>query len=359
MKTGQKLKIVLYIAAAITAGIILLLFSPLSAAPPDIMWYYTLIAVFCLLLFAAAMINQLRKRWQVKYKSYLDQNNSLKKKLLRPTMQELREAFAACCARPRYILCGGLLLLVFYINYLLVFVPGGIAGLPGLLFDYNAAGRIEKSNIWLAVTCLCVLFLSGVILRQNYYIRLNGKLANRQNLIINAHSNIALANMDVLFTDINKMFLSASKLEYILNAKPVAGLRQLRNQALLNLRVHIKLNNDYSVTEFYIRQLSLFVEDMVIECDNYQNKFYQVFAEDNEFVLNFYIRFAETNPDLLMAKLADSPSIKIYYNFVVKNSFSVITDLYGSAVYEQVEEQSADSLQYITRDARGNQYFYI
>ncbi|MCL2496630.1 MAG: hypothetical protein FWF04_04360, partial [Clostridiales bacterium] len=291
--------------------------------------------------------------------SYFDQKSGLKRKPVPPRAQDIREAFRGYLRVPRYMIGGLILLIVLAINHAAVFYPGSLSGLPLLFFDYDSAGNIIKSNVWLAVSSLSILFLGLVIIYQNIHIKANNRLANRQNLIINAHSNITLGNLRAAFVDIEKTFLSLNKLEYILSAKTPESIKLPGGQVLLHLRINIHLNNDYAVSEFYIRHLSILVYDVALECANYQTEFHQVFTVDNEFILSFYVKFSDADQLKLAQKFAAKSHFIIYYNFIIKNSFGVITDMFGSALYEKSPEQYREIMNYTVHGAKANQYFYM
>jgi|GEM_PF-2950775 len=367
MNHEKQLQALLSACTVFAAVIILFKYSLLAQEPPEIIRnyafnitrYYVTVAIFFMSLFANLLLRRLKINRPARYTSYFDQKSALKKKPIPPSAKEIWEAFAGCCTTPKYIICGLALFIILAANHASIFFPGFLSRLPQLLFDYDNYGNIAKNNIWLAVSAFSILLLGFVIINQNHHIRANNRLVNRQNLIINAHSNIAIGKLRATFMNIDRTFLSLNKLEYILNAKTPNSLKLSGGQILLHLRIDIKLNNDYSVTEFYIRHLSILMDDVALECANYQTKFHQIFTVDNEFILSFYVKFTDADEKKLEQKFNDKANFLIYYNFIVKNSFGVITDMFGSAVYKKSPEQNTESFDYITDGAKANQYFYI
>ncbi|MCL1905986.1 MAG: hypothetical protein FWG06_03140, partial [Clostridiales bacterium] len=219
-------------------------------------------------------------------------------------------------------------------------------------------GRFSRENILLTACLVCVLALAAAVLRQTEEIKRNNKAYSLQNLIINGHSHVALGEMQIRFDDGEQMFLSINKLEFVLQAKGIQALYQPQSQALLQISLALKLGSDIPVTEYYIKRLSLFAADTVIECENPQKKFYPLYAVNGTFALNFYTCCKDVAAEKLTGKFFAAAGLRLYYSFVIKNSAGVITELYGTALYEKASYDRGN-LHYTLQETKDNQYYYM
>jgi hypothetical protein len=344
------------IGITVTIALILLMSAPWGNAPP-VAPYYATVAVFWLLLILRILLAQWQKNNAVTYKSYIGPDNKVKKMLIIPSRKEIAEA-AAGLLEQHYVIVLVLLVLLFMLNHLLLFAPNYMAGRLPWLYSTEGASRFSRENILLAACLASVLALAAAVLAQTREIKQNNKTYSVQNLIVNAHSRVDLDDLHIRLDDSDQMFLSLNKQEYILQAKEIPSLRQPKSQTLLQITLSLKLGADIPVTEFYIKRLSLFVADTVIECENIPQKFHPLFAINNNYTLDFYIFCKEVVARLLAEKFYAVPRLRLYFCFVMKNSVGVITELYGTALYDK-ENSTENSLYYSVQETRANQYYYI
>jgi len=353
MTADKIIAVIIDIAFVFTAALVLLICTPWAAAPPSSAAYTMIVIAFWLLLLVRLWFAQWCKRRDLTYKSYIGHNNGVKKKLLDPRRKALARA-ARGLLKPRYVVVLVILALLFGLNHLLLFYPDKTAA---SWQQFWGAGSPGRSDLLLLAAVVSVLALAGAVLAQTRELKKNNRIFHVQNLIIQAHSRVDLDKLYLRFVDSEKMFLAANKTEYILQAKPLPAIKLPHGQALLQTELSLKLMSEIPVTEFYVKRLSLLVADVVIECENYRQNFYPLFAVNNVFTLNFYIQCKEVSSLKLSEKFGESAFIRLYYSFVLKNSVGVNTELYGAALYEK--EQASGALLYLPREARDNQYFYI
>ena len=345
------------VSLAITIVLVLLISVPSTGATPTLAGYYVIVAMFWLLLILRLLLAEWRRSQEVIYKSYLGPDNKVRRKLILPGWEELAK-MAVGLLRPSCIVGLVGLALFFLLNHLLLFSPGFLMEhFPGV-FQMSLASRFSQGDILLSASLVSVLLLAAAVLRQTQEIKQNNRAYNIQSLIINAHSHISLDALDLRFDDSDQMFISMNKLEYVLQAKPMTTLYQPQSQALLRMSLALKLGGDIPVTEYYIKRLSLFVGDTVIECENFRQDYYPLYAINNVFTLNFYVLCKEVAAAKLSDKFYEIKKLRFYYSLILKNSVGVISELYGTALYEK-ERQEGGKLQYLLQETRDNQYYYI
>ena len=345
------------IVLAITIALLLLLCTPLANNPLAKGPYYLIVTVFWLFLLLRILLGQWQKNRAITYKSYIGQDNRVKKRLLMPSGKELIKA-ASGLLQLNYLVSLFLLALLFYLNHLLLFAPYYATELLPRFFAGQWAGRFSQVNILLTAGVASLLLLAGTVLDQTQEIKKNNRIYNIQNLIIHAHSHVSLDKLSIHFIDGEKMFATMNKTEYILQAKPLPTIHLPHGQALLQISLSVKLAGDIPLTEFYIKGLSLFVGDLVIECENFHHKFYSLFAVNNDSLLNFYINCKDVASLKLSENFLEAGDIRLYYNFVLKNSVGVITEFYGTALYEK-EPASLGIFSYVPHESKNNQYYYM
>ncbi|MCL1976370.1 MAG: hypothetical protein FWG61_09455 [Firmicutes bacterium] len=348
---------VINIALAVSFTIWLLISAPFNGQPSVIALYYVALTVFWLFLIIRLLFSQWQKNHAVSYKSYIGPNNTIRKKMILPTIKEIAPT-AAVLLKPHYMLGLAGMLLLFIINHLVLFYPIYMERQFYFLINLIENSHISRESTLFAACLISVLALAGAVLNQSREIKQNNLAYNMQNLIIHAHSKAALDVMQILVVDGDQLFLTINKLEYVLHAKPITALRHPQQQTLLRLLLNLKLDGDIPITEFYVKRLSLYVADTVIECDNTSTKFYPLFAANNKFILDFYILCNEVLPQRLSERFIIASGIRLYYCFLLKNSVGVITELYGAALYEK-ETAATGELHYILNENKGNQYYYL
>jgi ABC-type multidrug transport system fused ATPase/permease subunit len=303
------------------------------------------------MLLLRLLLAQWQKDYARTYKSYIGPDNKVRKKLIMPKGKEIAEMLGGLL-RPQYLLALAVLIFLFVLNHLLLFAPF-------YLQEYFPRLWVASwENILLAFCLVSVLMLAATVLAQTQEIKQNNQAYNIQNLIINAHSQVDLGYLQIDLDDSDKLFLSLNKMEYIMQAKSIPSLRQPQSQTLLQISLFLKVSGDIPITEFYVKRLSLFVADIVIEGENVQQKFYPLFAVNNNYNINFYICCKEVPALKLTKRFFSTNDLRLYFCFILKNSVGVITELYGTALYER-EQIPGISLCYMPQEIKGNQYFYI
>jgi hypothetical protein len=345
------------IALAITFTLLLLSGTPWANAPLTALSYYIAVVLFWLLLLLRLLLAQWQKTHIITYKSYIGPDNKIRKKLILPDRKEIAR-IAAGLLKPHYITVLAAMALLFLLNHLLLFYPGFLATQFPLLFNAAGTNHLSQENILLSACLASVLALAATVLTQTQEIKQNNQTYSIQNLIIKAHSHAILAGLRVRFDDDDQMFLSTNKLEYVLQAKVTPALPQPQSQTLLHMGISIKLRDDIPVTEFYVKRLSLFVADAVIECENYHRKYYSLFFSNNTFTLDFYILCRETSAQMLAERFFSAAGLRLYFSFILKNGVGVITEFYGTALYER-EYSAGSSFNYLLQEAKDNQCFYM
>jgi hypothetical protein len=357
MSIDKILTTLINIALAITVTLLLLSGTPWSDAPLQAPAYYVTITLFWLLLLFRLLLAQWQKTYVLTYKSYIGPGNKIRKKLILPSKKEIALS-AAGLLKPHYITGLMVTALLFLLNHLLLFYPYYLARQFPLLFSDTGALRFSQENILLSACLASVLALAATVWTQTQEIKQHNQTYSNQNLIINAHSHAALAGLRVRFDDGDQMFLSTNKLEYVLQAKIKPALLQSQGHILLHIALSLVLKGKIPVTEFYVKRLSLFVADAVIECENFRRKYYPLFMVNNTFILNFYILCRETSAQKLAERFLTAGGLRLYFNFILKNGAGVITEYYGTALYER-EYSAGNSFNYLLNEAKDNQYFYM
>ena len=347
----------LNIVLAIASALLLLISAPWTGAPPKMTPYYITVAVFWLLLIFRLLLTEWQNSRDILYKSYLGPDNKVKKKLISPNREELSKITAGLL-KPRYLLSLTLLALLFLLNHLLLFAPYYLTERFPSIFKSAAGLSFSQESILLTACLICVLALAAAVLSQTREIKQNNRAFSVQNLIINAHSHASLDELNIRFDDSDQMFISMNKMEYVLQAKAIAALHQPQSQALVRMSLAVKLGGDIPITEFYIKRMSLFVADVVIECENFRQEYYPLFAVNNIYMLNFYILCKEVAAKKLIEKFYLSAGLRIYFSIIMKNSVGVITELYGTALYGKARHEGG-KLHYLLQESRDNQYFYM
>ena len=357
MAADKILTALINIALAASFALVLLISAPWSVAPTVTVAYYGSIGVFWLFLFLRLLLAQWKKNRDFTYKSYLGINNKIKKKLLMPSGEEIARMFGALL-NPLYLLGLAALALAFILNHMILYFPASLTAHFSWLTNAQIFGRLSLERVLMALCLVGLIVLAGVVLAQTRAIKQNNKAYNIQNLIIHAHSQAALGSLQITLDTGDQMFLSLNKTEYILKAKAVPVLRHPSGQALLQIIISLRLDGSIPLTEFYVKRLSLFIADMVIECENDSQRFYPLFAVNNDFALDFYVLFKQTSAQKLVGKVLNAAGLRLYFCFILKNSVGVVTELYGTALYEK-ELVSGDCLRFSLQESKGNQYFYI
>jgi len=357
MAVDKILIILINIALAIISTLLLLTSALWTNAPPAAAPYGVMVTVFWLLLLVRLLLTQWQSNQTVTYKSYIGPDNKVKKKLLMPGWREFAKA-ATGLLRFHYLLGLAVLALLFVLNHLLLFFPQYLAEQFSWFAFLTQDSRFSRENILLAACLASVLALAGAVMAQTQEIKRNNRAYNIQNLIINAHSRIALDKLHINLVDGDQMFLSTNKLEYVLQAKATPAIKQPSSSALLQVDLSLRLGGNIPVTEFYVKRLSLFSAGTVIECENFRQKFYPLFAVNHLYALNFYIHCKGAQQESLTEKLSAAGGLRLYYSLVLKNSVGIVTELYGTALYEK-EQTSAKDLQYLLQEAKDNQYYYM
>jgi len=357
MSIDKILTAVINVILAIAVALLLLSGTPWAEAPLTAPAYYITVTLFWLLLLLRLLLGQWQKTHVLTYKSFIGPDNKVKKKLILPDSKEIAQT-AAELLKPHYITALAVIALLFLLNHLMLFHPRYLAEQFPLLFSEQGAGRFTLQNILLSACLASVLALAATVLAQTQEIKQNNQAYNIQNLIINSHSNVDLAGLRIRFDDDDQMFLATNKLEYVLQAKIAPALLQPQGRTLLHIDLAINTGGEIPVTEFYVKSLSLFVGDAVIECENFRRKFYPLFRVNSVFTLNFYILCREAAVHRLMEKFLTAGGLRLYFSFILKNGVGVITEYYGTALYER-EYSAGNSFNYKLQEAKDNQYFYM
>jgi len=259
---------------------------------------------------------------------------------------------------PAYISGLLILILLFLLNHGLLFFSAYLTDYIPWLFRGDAIQNYPEAN-YLLIGCLAgVLFLALAVVAQTKEIKENNKTYSMQNLIINAHSKVSLEDLHIHLDADDTLFLSLNKLEYVLHAKTVPAIRLARSKTMIKVVLSLKVTGTIPVTDFYAKRLSLLIGDINIECENNQQQFYPLYAENNIYTLAFYIYFNNAERRKLVERFSVSSGLRMYYCFIIKNSVGVITELYGTSLYEK-NNKSTKIAKYKPKDVKGNQYFYL
>ena len=357
MILGKIINAIINIILAISAALLLLTSAPWSGAPVVSTLYYITLSAFWFFLILRLLLTEWQKNHTITYKSFLGPHNEVRKRLIMPGSKEIAET-AAVLLKPSYLLGLAGLFLLCVLNHLLLFYPFYTNKQFGLLFGLLEGSSISQESVLLAACLASVLALAGAVFSLSREIKQNNHAYNIQNLIINAHSPVALSEMQIRPVDGDQLMLTVNKLEYVLQSKPIAALRQPQQQTLIRLILSLNLSGDIPVTEFFIKRFSMFIGDIAIECESNSPKFYPLYAVDNVYALDFYILSKEVLPQRLNEKFILATGLRLYYSLLLKNSVGVVTELYGVAFYEK-NNITGSTLHYLLRENKGNQYFYV